>query len=226
MMKLSRGLLATVIIVGVLLIDQIVKIWVKTHLYIGEEIVITDWFRIYFIENNGMAFGMEIGSKLFLTLFRIVAVSLLIYYIIRIRNRSYIKTGYIVCCALITAGAAGNIFDSVFYGVIFNNPYAPGIAAMFPADGGYAPLFHGKVVDMLYFPLFSFYWPDWMPFVGGQYFLFFQPIFNVADAAITVGIFVLILFYSRYLSAQSFSNDAATPTVHDGSTSKKRQWVD
>lgn len=206
-MKLSRGLLATMIIVGVLLIDQIVKIWIKTHLYLGEEIVIADWFRIYFIENNGMAFGMELGSKLFLTLFRIVAVSLLIYYIIRIRNRAYIKTGYIVCCALITAGAAGNIFDSVFYGVIFNNPYPPEVATMFPVDGGYAPLFHGKVVDMLYFPLFSFYWPDWMPFVGGQYFLFFQPIFNIADAAITVGIFVLILFYSRYLSAPVDSTD-------------------
>ncbi len=220
-MKLSRGLLATVIIVGVLLIDQIVKIWIKTHMYLGEEIVITDWFRIYFIENNGMAFGMEIGSKLFLTLFRIVAVSLLIYYIIRIRNREYIKTGYIVCCALITAGAAGNIFDSVFYGIIFNNPYPPEIAALFPPDGGYAPLFHGKVVDMLYFPLFSFYWPDWMPFVGGQYFLFFQPIFNVADAAITVGILVLILFYSRYLSAPVSQEESITvrKSKNDGSSS-------
>lgn len=220
-MKLSRGLLATVIIVGVLLIDQIVKIWIKTHMYLGEEIVITDWFRIYFIENNGMAFGMEIGSKLFLTLFRIVAVSLLIYYIIRIRNREYIKTGYIVCCALITAGAAGNIFDSVFYGIIFNNPYPPEIASLFPPDGGYAPLFHGKVVDMLYFPLFSFYWPDWMPFVGGQYFLFFQPIFNVADAAITVGILVLILFYSRYLSAPVSQEESITvrKSKNDGSSS-------
>lgn len=168
-----------------------------------------------------MAFGMEIGSKLFLTLFRIVAVSLLIYYIIRIRNREYIKTGYIVCCALITAGAAGNIFDSVFYGIIFNNPYPPEIASLFPPDGGYAPLFHGKVVDMLYFPLFSFYWPDWMPFVGGQYFLFFQPIFNVADAAITVGILVLILFYSRYLSAPISQEESITvrKSKNDGSSS-------
>lgn len=222
-MKLSRGLLAAIIIVGVLFIDQIVKIWIKTHLYLGEEIVIADWFRIYFIENNGMAFGMEIGSKLFLTLFRIVAVSLLIYYIIKIRNRRYIKTGYIVCCALITAGAAGNIFDSVFYGVLFNNPYPPEVAVMFPEGGGYAPLFHGKVVDMLYFPLFSFYWPDWMPFVGGQYFLFFQPIFNIADAAITVGIFILILFYSRYLSSPVAQEGELIDerSTNDGSTTGK-----
>lgn len=199
-MKLSRGWLATIVIVGILIIDQLVKIWVKTHMFLGESIHITDWFQIYFIENNGMAFGMEMGSKLFLTLFRIVAVGLLIYYIWKIRSRNYIKTGYLVCIALITAGAAGNIVDSIFYGVVFNNPYPPEIAQAFPPEGGYATLFHGRVVDMLYFPLFSFYWPDWVPFVGGNFFLFFQPIFNIADAAITVGILVLIIFYSKYLS--------------------------
>ncbi len=211
-MKLSKGAIATIIILGVLIVDQIVKIWVKTHMYLGQEFVITDWFRIYFIENNGMAFGMELGSKLFLTMFRIVAVGLLIYYICRIKNRTDIKTGYIVCCALITAGAAGNIIDSVFYGMIFNNPYPPEVAVMFPPEGGYAPVFHGRVVDMLYFPLFSFYWPDWVPFVGGDYFLFFQPIFNIADAAITVGILVLIIFYSKYLSLPVRENggDAAS----------------
>lgn len=211
-MKLSKGAIAAIIILGVLIIDQIVKIWVKTHMYLGQEFVITDWFRIYFIENNGMAFGMELGSKLFLTMFRIVAVGLLIYYICRIKNRTDIKTGYIVCCALITAGAAGNIIDSVFYGMIFNNPYPPEVAVMFPPEGGYAPVFHGRVVDMLYFPLFSFYWPDWVPFVGGDYFLFFQPIFNIADAAITVGILVLIIFYSKYLSLPVRENggDAAS----------------
>ena len=118
----------------------------------------------------------------------------------RIKDREDVKTGFMVCLSLIVAGAAGNIFDSLFYGVIFNNPAPPAIATMFPADGGYAAPLYGKVVDMLYFPLFSFYWPQWMPWVGGQYFLFFQPIFNVADAAITVGMLVFILFYSGFLS--------------------------
>lgn len=213
-MKLSKGWLATVIIVAVLIIDQVVKVWVKTHMHIGESIYVADWFQIYFIENNGMAFGMEMGSKLFLTLFRIVAVGALIYAIVRIKDKPRYPAGFMVCVALITAGAAGNIIDSVFYGLIFNDPMPPMVAQLLPADGGYAPLFHGRVVDMLYFPLFSFYWPDWVPFVGGQFFLFFQPIFNVADAAITVGILVLILFYSRTLSSRDDDerNNAPLPT--------------
>ena len=186
-MKLTKGYFALIIILGVIILDQILKIWVKTNFYLGESVHITDWFQLCFIENNGMAFGMEIGNKLFLTLFRIVAVVALIYYICRIKSREYIKYGYIACVALITAGAAGNIIDCIFYGLLFDNPYPPEVAVFMPEAGGYAPLFYGKVVDMLYFPLFSFDWPEWVPFVGGEHFLFFQP---------TPNIFPLYTFYS------------------------------
>ncbi|MCI8998041.1 MAG: lipoprotein signal peptidase [Muribaculaceae bacterium] len=195
----SKGIVATLIILVVVLIDQALKIWIKTHFYLGEDVRIFSWFYLYFIENNGMAFGMEFGSKLMLTLFRIVAVGLLIWYMVRIYRISKVPMGYMVCLALVTAGAAGNIFDCVFYGLIFNNPAPPYVASLFPAAGGYAEIFHGRVVDMLYFPLFSFTWPGWMPMVGGHEFLFFQPVFNIADAAISCGIFVLILFYHKYI---------------------------
>lgn len=195
----SRATLVLFIIMLVVIIDQAVKIWIKTHFYLGEDLKILPWFHLYFIENNGMAFGMEFGSKLVLTLFRIVAVGFLIWYISRIYGLRTVPRGYLVCLAFVTAGAAGNIFDCVFYGLMFNNPLPPQVASLFPAGGGYAPIFLGRVVDMLYFPLFSFVWPSWIPFVGGEHFLFFQPIFNIADAAISCGIIVLILFYHRYI---------------------------
>lgn len=199
-MKSHKGLLALGVILLVVALDQLLKIWVKTNFYLGEDYRIADWFQLVFVQNNGMAFGMEMGSKLFLTLFRIVAVGVLIWIIARIRNRGWVSCGFMVCIALITAGAAGNIIDCVFYGLIFNNPMPPEVAVMFPEGGGYAPVFHGMVVDMFYFPLFSFNWPDWMPFVGGDNFLFFQPVFNLADAAISVGMIALILFYSKQLT--------------------------
>ena len=204
-MKSHKGLIALAVILLVVILDQVIKIWVKTHFYLGEDYHILNWFQLVFVQNNGMAFGMEMGSKLFLTLFRIVAVGVLIWIIFRIRHKEWVSTGFIVCISLITAGAAGNIIDCLFYGLIFNNPYPPEVAVMFPEGGGYAPLFHGMVVDMFYFPLFSFDWPQWMPFIGGDNFLFFQPVFNLADAAISVGMIVLILFYSKFLTTDHSS---------------------
>lgn len=153
-----------------------------------------------FIENNGMAFGLELWNKLLLTFGRIVAVGLFIWFLVKIRREYALRTGFILAVALITAGAAGNIFDCVFYGQLFNNPMPPEIATAFPADGGYAGWFEGRVVDMFYFPLFDFYWPEWMPLVGGEYYEFFAYIFNLADASICVGVALLIIFYSRDFS--------------------------
>lgn len=196
---LTRGQLSVLIVILVLLIDQISKILVKTKMYWHESIRITDWFYIYFTENNGMAFGMEIFGKLFLTSFRIVAVALIIYYLVKVIKRKY-KTGFIICLSLILAGALGNIIDSVFYGVIFSESTTSSIATFMPEGGGYSTWFYGKVVDMLYFPIIDTYWPEWMPFVGGDHFIFFSPIFNIADTSISCGIIALLLFYGRYLN--------------------------
>lgn len=192
----NRIWLVTLISIAVVLADQILKIWVKTNFYLGEDLPITSWWHLKFIENNGMAFGLELWNKLVLSLGRIAAVGLFIWFVSRVKSSENLRTGFFVAVALIIAGAAGNIFDCVFYGKIFNNPMPPAIATMFPEGGGYSGWFEGKVVDMLYFPLFSFFWPDWMPFVGGEYYEFFQYIFNIADASICIGVGLLIFFYS------------------------------
>ncbi len=199
-MRISNGKLSALIIALVIVIDQALKIWVKTHFYYGEEVQITSWFRLLFIENNGMAFGMELGSKLMLTLFRIVAAGAFIYYLWRMRRNTSVPRGYIACIALITAGALGNVIDCIAYGMIFNSPMPPQVAQLFPPDGGYATLFNGRVVDMLYFPLCEWNWPTWLPWIGGEHFVFFQPIFNIADASLSVSVFVLIVFYARHLA--------------------------
>lgn len=196
----KRSLLVLLVILAVLIADQTMKIWVKTHFYMGEDVEIFPWWHLKFIENNGMAFGMELGSKLLLSAGRILAVAAFIWFISKIISRPALKTRFLVTCALITAGAAGNIFDCVFYGEIFNNPAPPQVASLFPAGGGYAGWFEGRVVDMMYFPLFSFVWPSWVPGVGGTEYEFFQYIFNIADASICVGVFMLILFYSNEFS--------------------------
>ena len=193
----KRIWLVVAISIFVVLADQIFKIWVKTNFYLGEDLEITSWWQLKFIENNGMAFGLELWNKIFLTLGRIAAVALFIWFVSRIKRAEELRTGFFVAVAMIIAGAAGNIFDCVFYGKIFNDPMPPEIAVMFPEGGGYANWFEGRVVDMLYFPLFSFYWPEWIPGIGGTYFEFFQFIFNIADSSICIGVALLIFFYSN-----------------------------
>lgn len=197
----TQGRLAAIIVFAVLIIDQLIKVAVKTHMYLHENIHVTDWFYIYFTENNGMAFGMEFLPKLFLTLFRIVAVVLITWYLYKLTTqKEKVKTGYIVCLAFVLAGAIGNIIDCVFYGEIFSQSTPYDLAHFVPVGQGYAEWLHGRVVDMFYFPIIDTYWPDWMPLCGGDRFVFFSPIFNFADASISCGIIALLIFYSRYLS--------------------------
>ena len=199
----KRGWLTTIIVVAILLIDQIIKIWVKTHMTLHEQIEILSWFKIVFIENNGMAYGMEIGSKLVLSIFRIVAIAVLVYYMTG-QVRKLARCGYLVCLAMITAGALGNIFDSMFYGLIFDASTEYYVSGFVPFGTGYATFLTGKVVDMFYFPLIVTTWPDWVPFVGGAPYVFFSPIFNFADASISVGVVALLLFYRREIAEISF----------------------
>jgi signal peptidase II len=189
---------AIAIVLLLLLLDQAFKIWIKTHMHLHEHYDVFPWFQIYFTENPGMAFGWEILDKWLLSVFRIVAVLVIAYYIFTLIKRNY-SFGYVACMALIFAGALGNIIDCVFYGVIFDHSYGQ-IATFMPESGGYATLLHGKVVDMLYFPLVQTVLPEWFPLWGGEEFVFFRPIFNIADSAICVGVFILLLFYRHTLS--------------------------
>ena len=198
-----RGVLAALIVVGILLVDQLIKIWVKTNMTLHEQIEILSWFKIVFIENNGMAYGMEIGSKLVLSLFRVVAISVLGYYIIGQVKRQA-RWGYLVCLSMIFAGAVGNLIDSMFYGLVFNASSEFYTSYFVPFGTGYAPFLMGKVVDMFYFPLIVTTWPDWVPFVGGNPYVFFSPVFNFADASISVGVVLLLLFYRKEISEISF----------------------
>ena len=197
--KKNQAITSAFIIVGSLVIDQIVKIAVKTGMYFHQSIHVTDWFYILFTENRGMAFGMELMDKYLLTSFRIVAVTVLLWYLVRVIRRGGESIGFIVCLSLILAGAAGNIIDCLFYGMIFNNPPAPMIAEFVPWGTGYDGLMQGRVADMFYFPLVEWNWPSWLPVWGGQHFIFFSPIFNFADSCISVGVIALLLFHHKRL---------------------------
>ena len=171
--------------------DQVIKIAVKTSMQLGEGIMVFgEWFQIRFIENNGMAFGMELFGKLFLTSFRMVAVCFLIYYLVTLLRSVQKPFGYVICIAMVLAGALGNLVDCLFYGEIFSSSLGQ-VATFVPWGEGYASFMQGRVVDMFYFPLFT--WPDWLPLVGGD--IFFAPVFNFADACISCSVFALLIFY-------------------------------
>lgn len=183
----------------ILIADQILKIWIKTHFVIGQEIsLFGNWGLIHFIENNGMAFGMEMGGKpgkLILSIFRIFAIIGIAWFLNSIIEKK-VNTGLILAVSAIMAGAVGNIIDSAFYGMIFSESYMQA-AILFPPGGGYSSFLHGRVVDMFYFPIIDTYWPEWIPFKGGDSFVFFRPVFNIADSAITCGVISILLFQKR-----------------------------
>lgn len=192
------GWMATALVFAILIIDQIIKIWVKTHMSLGEAIHVTDWFYIEFIENNGMAYGMTFINKLVLSLFRMVAIGLISVFLYKV-IRSGRSLGYIICLSMVLAGAAGNLIDCLFYGLIFEASTPFSIASFTSFGEGYSGFLHGKVVDMFYFPIIQTTWPDWMPMCGGKEFVFFSPVFNFADACISVGVVLLLIFYRAEL---------------------------
>lgn len=202
--KLSRGNVAVLLLVLILVVDQVTKVLVKTNMTLHESIEIFSWFKILFIENNGMAYGMEIGSKLLLSLMRVVLIGILGIYLVR-EIKAGARWGYIVCLVMVVAGAIGNMIDGMFYGLIFDESTPYSVSELVAFGSGYSSFLTGKVVDMLYFPIINTTWPDWMPMVGGQGFIFFSPIFNIADSSISVGVVALLIWYRKELSQLSLS---------------------
>jgi len=218
MSKLTKSI---IIVFVILIIDQILKIWVKTHMLIGESSFehwdwSAKWAQLRFIENKGMAFGMVFPwmsadtGKLLLSIFRIIAIGAIIWYLLKI-IRENAHTWFVISLSLILAGAIGNLIDSAFYGIIFNESgsiYSTSDmpAVLFPEGGGYASFLHGSVVDMLYFPMIEGTYPDWFPFKGGQDFTFFQPIFNIADSAVTVGVLIILIFQKKFFKEEKTNN--------------------
>jgi signal peptidase II len=190
---LTDGRMAWLLVIAILVIDQIIKVEVKTTMSLGESITITNWFHLVFVENNGMAYGLTLVNKLFLSLLRLVAIMAIGWFIWQ-SVRQKCRTRYVVLLSMIVAGAAGNLIDSMFYGLIFNASSPFYVSYFVPFGTGYADFLMGKVVDMFYFPIIQTTWPDWVPIVGGEEFIFFSPVFNFADACISVGVISLLLF--------------------------------
>ncbi len=203
--KTFKAWMAVAIVVAILLIDQIIKIEVKTNMTLGEAKRVTDWFYIEFIENNGMAYGMKFINKLVLSLFRLFAIGFIGYYLAKIIKKNVAPLGYIVLITMVLAGAAGNLIDCLFYGLIFDASTPFTVSQFVPFGEGYSTFLHGKVVDMFYFPIIQTTWPEWVPYFGGSEYVFFSPVFNFADACISVGVVALLLFYRKQLEVL-FSN--------------------
>lgn len=203
--KTFKAWMAVAIVVAILLIDQIIKIEVKTNMTLGEAKRVTDWFYIEFIENNGMAYGMKFINKLVLSLFRLFAIGFIGYYLAKIIKKDVAPLGCIVLIAMVLAGAAGNLIDCLFYGLIFDASTPFTVSQFVPFGEGYSSFLHGKVVDMFYFPIIQTTWPEWVPYFGGSEYVFFSPVFNFADACISVGVVALLLFYRKQLEVL-FSN--------------------
>lgn len=199
----GMGWIAVIIVAAILIVDQIIKIEVKTNMSLGEALRITDWFYIEFIENNGMAYGMTFINKLVLSLFRMFAICGIGWYIWRVVKSGLFSKGYIVCLSMVLAGAAGNLIDCLFYGLIFNASTPFNVAHFVPFGEGYSTFLHGRVVDMFYFPIIHTQWPDWVPVWGGDDFVFFSPVFNFADSCISVGVVLLLLFFRKDLERMS-----------------------
>lgn len=213
---MTKGRVACLFIFILLVIDQVIKLTVKMNMTLGEKIYIFDWFQIYFIENIGMAYGMTFVNKLVLSLFRIVAFSAALWYIHK-KAKEGAKWGYIICLSMVAAGAAGNIFDSVFYGLCFTESTPFSVSSLVSLGDGYAPVLMGRVVDMFYFPIIDTNYPDWFPFWGGERFIFFSPIFNFADSCICVAVALILLFYRQELDLD-FGHKEQEPHIEEDST--------
>ena len=216
MNRISRN--AAIIVFLIIAIDQLLKVYIKTHFYEGQDYhVIGNWFILHFVENRGMAFSLEIPSsygKLILSVFRLGAIGFIIY-MIRSLIRDKYHSGLVYCGALILAGAIGNMVDSAFYGLIFSEPHMGHIAKFLPEGGGYAGFLKGNVVDMLYFPVLEGVFPSWVPFWGGQDYMFFRPVFNIADASITIGVAIIIVFHQVFFSQLPDSGETKSAEAPD-----------